>query len=184
MKPNYFYINNILTTQECNLIVAKQLEKKFEKGTTSTERQSIFERNSFINWVLPKTDLDPLMYKIMDAVRFHTMNEFEFPVGQGEIIQFGEYGFFQHYTEHIDCNITKPYRFISATVQLTDPKQYWGGNLQIRRGPKAWETTPKQQGTLTVFPSMLPHRVTPVLWGKRHSLALWFDIAREYGDVQ
>jgi predicted 2-oxoglutarate/Fe(II)-dependent dioxygenase YbiX len=184
MKPNYFYINNILTKEECELITSTQLAQSLEKGGTSSTKQSILERNSIINWVYPGNHLDPLMYRVINAVRQHTMNEFDFPVGHGEIIQFSEYGFLHHYREHIDSQLKKPYRFISATVQLTDPKQYIGGKLQIKRGPHDWESTPVEQGTLTVFPSMLPHRVTPILWGKRHSLALWFDIAREYGDVQ
>ena len=31
------------------------------------------------------------------------------------------------------------------------------------------------QGTIIIFPSMLPHRVTPVTKGVRYSLVQWFS---------
>ena len=48
-------------------------------------------------------------------------------------------------------------------------KHIWNDNLLEMDK----ETT--MQGTIIVFPSMLPHRVTPVTEGVRYSLVQWFS---------
>ena len=61
-------------------------------------------------------------------------------------------------------------RILSASVQLSNPDQYTGGELEIRGSAPA-DTT---QGAMIVFPSYLLHKVHPVESGKRVSLVMWF----------
>ena len=63
-------------------------------------------------------------------------------------------------------------RKISAVVQLSDPRDYEGGELEIYTWDKPFYAS-KQQGSCLLFPSFLLHKVTPVTKGKRNSLVLW-----------
>jgi len=78
-----------------------------------------------------------------------------------------------HYTWHMDMgdNSTAP-RKLSMVLQLSDPSEYEGGELQIldKANP---ETVTKQKGMITVFPSYTLHRVTPVTKGVRYTLVVW-----------
>jgi PKHD-type hydroxylase len=57
-------------------------------------------------------------------------------------------------------------------LQLSDPDEYEGGNLEIlsSREPTVIE---KKKGLVSVFPSYILHRVTPVTSGVRKTLVVW-----------
>ena len=60
-------------------------------------------------------------------------------------------------------------------VQLTDPSEYEGGNLELQwHEPPGFENL-RKRGTIIVFPSFLKHRVTPVTRGIRHSMVSWME---------
>ena len=61
-------------------------------------------------------------------------------------------------------------RILSASVQLSSPEQYTGGELEVRGSAPAATT----QGAMIVFPSYLLHKVHPVKTGQRVSLVMWF----------
>ena len=63
-------------------------------------------------------------------------------------------------------------RKFSLVLQLTDPADYEGGNLQIMVGREP-QTVRKQRGLIAAFPSYTVHQVTPVVSGSRQSLVAW-----------
>ena len=63
-------------------------------------------------------------------------------------------------------------RKLSITVQLSDPDEYEGGDLQFMINDKT-VNAPRTQGTVIVFPSFIMHRVTPVTKGTRQSIVGW-----------
>ena len=68
-------------------------------------------------------------------------------------------------------------RKIVGIVQLTDPSEYEGGDVQFGiqdKDTKEWYTMNKLKGSLTLFPAFLCHNVTPVTKGIRKSLVMWF----------
>ena len=65
-----------------------------------------------------------------------------------------------------------PSRKLSMVLQLTDPSQYEGGNLQLMTSGEPI-TVRKQRGLVVVFPSYVLHQVTPVTNGNRQSLVSW-----------
>jgi len=77
----------------------------------------------------------------------------------------GMYGWHQDYGTGIS-------RKISVVVQLTDPSEYEGGNLQIMTTGDP-STVSKQRGLIAIFPSYVLHQVTPVTQGSRQSLVAW-----------
>ena len=70
-------------------------------------------------------------------------------------------------------------RKISMTVNLTDPKNYAGGNLKFDFGHHRAKgrfhvcKEIRPTGSIIIFPSFLYHCVTPVTRGTRYSLVLW-----------
>ena len=81
------------------------------------------------------------------------------------------------FTDNI--NMWDKVRKISMTVNLTDPKNYAGGNLKFDLGAHAGKKRFKvceeirPQGSIIIFPSFTYHCVTPVTRGTRYSLVLW-----------
>lgn len=63
-------------------------------------------------------------------------------------------------------------RKLTVVVQLSDPEDYDGGRLEL--WPDSTIVTASDaQGSATVFPSYVLHRVTPVSRGTRWSMTLW-----------
>ena len=81
-----------------------------------------------------------------------------------------------HYGWHQDMgpgDMSK--RKISLTVQLSDPSEYEGGDLEYFRGgdPEKADKAPRGKGVVFIFPSYMMHRVTKVTKGTRRSFVLW-----------
>jgi PKHD-type hydroxylase len=104
----------------------------------------------------------------------------------GEYYNFDLYGFWEHlqytvydgaedghYDWHIDAgsNDECP-RKLSVVLQLSDPSEYEGGELQLMTG-KDSTAIEKKKGFLVAFPSYTLHRVTPVTSGIRRTLVVW-----------
>lgn len=70
-------------------------------------------------------------------------------------------------------------RKVSFSLQLSAPGDYEGGALELELGlpsdaNRIEQPDPsRERGTLVVFPSFVPHRVTPVTSGTRYSLVGW-----------
>ena len=79
-------------------------------------------------------------------------------------------GFFEWHMDFGAGNISN--RKLSITVQLSDPEEYEGGELQFMINQNII-TAPKEKGTAIIFPSFALHRVTPVTSGVRKSIVGW-----------
>jgi PKHD-type hydroxylase len=77
----------------------------------------------------------------------------------------GMYGWHQDYGTGIS-------RKLSLSVQLADPSEYEGGNLQVMTTGNPVNIR-KQRGLIAAFPSYVLHQVTPVTQGSRQSLVAW-----------
>jgi len=76
------------------------------------------------------------------------------------------------YGKHVDRIFNFTVRKLSVSIQLTDPKEYEGGELYLYEGDEGI-LMDKKQGTLIMFPSFVLHEVTPVTKGERNSLVTW-----------
>lgn len=152
-----------------------------EKGVEAEVNKEI--RRSKLRWLngaMP--DFKDLYLDIVDM--FHVANKNAFGVDLWHLheMQFTEYHEEDqgHYDWHIDTmfELNSPSeRKLSMVIQLSDPSDYEGGELEIR--PFALEPPPadklKGQGSVIVFPSLLHHRVTPITKGTRYSLVAWME---------
>ena len=133
-------------------------------------------RKSNIKW-LPKNESFAWVYdRLMNYITIANENMWGFDLYSVlDSIQYTQYdgteqGF---YDWHLDTGPDElSYRKVSLVVQLSDPIAYEGGDLEIRSGGGLSKAS-KTIGTVTIFPSYLLHRVTPVTSGLRESLVLW-----------
>jgi PKHD-type hydroxylase len=91
-------------------------------------------------------------------------------------IQITTYDVGEHYGWHADYG--KPddpnhTRKLSATLLVNDPSEYEGGDLEFIDYHGKTLVAPRTKGTMIIFDSRIPHRVTPVTKGKRISLVAW-----------
>ena len=132
-------------------------------------------RRSQVRWLKSCPDHDWVFQKLAHVVSSLNAEHYRFDLtGFGEQLQLTNYDSSQlgKYDWHQDFGTDGPSRKLSVVVQLSDPAQYEGGNLEIMTtgNPQRVE---KRRGLITVFPSYTLHRVTPVTEGNRQSLVAW-----------
>jgi PKHD-type hydroxylase len=147
-------------------------------ATVSSDVLDTVQRISDIVW-LPYDDKTEWLYnKLGKLVRALNGQFYDFNLtGFAENLQYTIYDSEQkgHYDWHIDkggSNNGLPPRKLSIVVQLSDPSEYEGGELQIMDGKDPINVL-KEKGFVTAFPSWTLHRVTPVTKGVRRSLVAW-----------
>ena len=115
----------------------------------------------------------------------------------GESMQYTQYGPGQFYSWHNDAGIAGAYkpasvgnraeglaqdfvnenielvRKLSFVLQLSDPDDYEGGNLQLLDEGGQTYFAPRKRGTVILFDSRTQHRVLPVKSGLRKSIVGW-----------
>jgi len=93
--------------------------------------------------------------------------------GFHENFYFLRYGAGNHFDWHLDIGGATPApRKLSLILQLSDPSEYDGGELDVLVGAHHWRAE-KVQGLVTAFPAFKVHRVTPVTRGIRRTLAMF-----------
>lgn len=72
---------------------------------------------------------------------------------------------------HIDVGAEYPTRKLSFIIQLSDEKDYEGGDVEILNGKLV--PSAKKQGSVIIFPSYLTHKIKEVSKGTRYSIVGW-----------
>jgi len=91
-------------------------------------------------------------------------------------MQYTSYSPGEYYHWHLDGGISvesEVQRKLSVILQLSDPDEYEGGEVQIMSEDGSLYVLPKTRGTLIVFDSRAKHRVRKVEDGERKSLVGW-----------
>jgi len=91
-------------------------------------------------------------------------------------IQITKYNEGDKYDWHCDYGaepVSEHTRKLSATLLVTDPNEFEGGDLEIIDYHGNNIKMEKSKGTMIIFDSRIPHRVTPVTKGTRISLVAW-----------
>jgi len=139
-------------------------------------------RRSRIAWI-PAEEPFGWIYDKLAAVVARANRVYDFDlIGFTEDLQFTEYAdagaFYTWHQDGLDGELAV--RKLSLVVQLSDPDEYEGGDLELfaRDGDEAdatsdWRTRVRGRGTVVVFPAFEMHRVTPLVSGTRRSLVCW-----------
>tara|TARA_R100001163_G_C5048170_1_gene185224 strand:+ start:764 stop:1387 length:624 start_codon:yes stop_codon:yes gene_type:complete len=198
LKNVYWYFKEELSSDFCDKIIEHGNSKREKlamigdyankkKITKKDELNLKKKRNSNVAFLS-----DPWIYqKIVPIIETANRNaEWNFEISYFESIQFTKYKLNQFYSWHSDP-FPGPYdrpnvpdfhgkiRKLSAVVQLSDPKNYKGGEFEIqprntdKPNYKINVKEIKPKGSVLVFPSHLWHRVKPVTKGIRYSLVIW-----------
>lgn len=170
---NWAYWDNLFTPEECKKIVEIGLKRQKIEATVS-ENKIKKVRKSKIVWLTPHDDLKWAYERIAAVIVNLNERFFNFDLfGITENLQFTIYespgG---KYDKHIDRNLDIPVRKLSFVLQLSDPKTYEGGTLDLWFSQQATKIK-KEQGYAVLFPSYVLHGVTPVTKGTRYSLVAW-----------
>lgn len=188
---NVIYIfKSLLSEQECDEIVqhfntiqskeATTIHYNFtdNKGASSTKSR---KDQSYRKGLVKFTRDTPSKDKLLMAMEF-VANDTGIILTQDMVdIQLGIYdNIGDHFDWHPDhkaqaAMFYKQVRKLSASLQLTDPKEYQGCELQIRTDDTDRAIAcNKRKGDFIVFPSWLSHRVTKLESGHRDALVLWY----------
>jgi len=167
----YAYWEKAFTKEECKTIIDIAKNKGLIKGTTTGKTDA---RLSKVSWLYSTDDLSWVFKKITDIVLNLNDRFFQFDIfGLNEGLQFTNYKApSDKYKKHVDRAVDSVIRKLSLSIQLTDPKEYQGGELLLYENEKGIEMK-KEQGTLILFPSYTLHEVKPVTKGERNSLVSW-----------
>lgn len=180
----YWYSKERLSDHLCDLIIADGKNLFIEEagifGNTGDKKLKSKEiRKSNVGFFPKGHTIEKILHSHVALANLEA--GWNFAVTGKELIQFGEYKNKGFYDWHRDTNFNPnvPLRKLSVTVQLSDPKDYAGGNLEMKNIKDQELRMPlgqfRKRGTVIVFPSMLYHRVSPVERGTRYSLVQWFN---------
>ena len=167
----YSYWHGAFTKEECKKIIQIAKKKGMIKGTTRSKSDV---RESKISWLYSSDEMEWAFRRVTDMVLDLNERFFNFDIfGLNEGFQFTNYKAPSNkYGKHVDRSSDFIVRKLSISIQLTDPKEYEGGELYLYEDDQG-VLMDKKQGTLIMFPSYVLHEVKPVTKGERNSLVTW-----------
>ena len=139
-------------------------------------------RRARFAWI-PADDWSGWIYDKLGTIAGRANRSYGFDlIGFTEDLQFTEYGdagaFYTWHQDGLDGDLAV--RKLSMVVQLSDPDDYDGGDLEFfaldgDESAIAAERRAlmRRRGTVVVFPAFEYHRVAPLLSGTRRSLVCW-----------
>ena len=173
---NYYYFTSAFTPEE--LYKIKQIGDNLPKQVASVgggDKNEVSDyRKSEISWIVDNNETTWLYSKIAHYAKLANKEMWDFDIwGYHDTLQYTKYyGDGGHYDWHADLGPGLSNRKLSVVLQLSDPNEYEGGELQINPGGNIL-TVPKELGLICFFPSFLLHRVTPLTSGVRNTLVTW-----------
>ena len=174
--PPYVWWEGAFTEQELNWLQQQAIkaEQQAQVGGNPNPSELSKIRRSQVSWLENNLNTKWVFEKLANVASQLNAEHFRLDlVGFGEPLQLtnydqsenGMYGWHQDYGGGTS-------RKLSLAMQLTDPSEYEGGNLQVMTTSKP-ENVRKQRGLIAAFPSYVLHQVTPVTQGSRQSLVAW-----------
>ena len=192
--PGYFPINEdtfpalMFTDQECDRIIAiaedsysssasvgGQSQGRIAKQIRSAEIYNI-EYSAQNKWIFEK---------VAKAVSVANATHFNYEISHiPPSLQLIHYPSSAetpgHYDWHVDAGPGHPAtRKISFTAQLSDPNTYTGCDLVVDDHGNKIQAV-RDRGTISLFPSYMPHVVTPIESGDRYALVIWIHGSRRF----
>lgn len=187
MKGEWCYFKQYLSKAECEEIIQNALTIEPQQAIVGANGTELDVRPDYRRSLVRFINKDDWRFQKLFDILWKTAimanhDFFNVHITKLDYIQFAEYdaSYEGEYKDHHDVfwiNGDDYYhRKLSCVLQLSDPNDYEGGNLEFIdtiHFPDANDI--RQQGSLTYFPSFFRHRATPVIRGTRYSIAAWFD---------
>lgn len=170
--------------ETCQRIISlASLLSEEEAGVGGNPEKNSQVRRSKIRWLnAAMPDFKDLCLDMEDMFKEANRRAFGVELWHIHEIQFTKYdsseeGFYDLHNDVMWNSSNCAHRKLSMSIQLSDPSDYEGGDLEIqplylgRPDP----TMLRKQGNVIVFPSFLLHKITPVTKGTRYSMVAWME---------
>lgn len=159
----------VLSKTECANLILQAQKKPLEDGEVFFSKG--LEKTSIRSVKGTEITSDAMRQFVFAQIK--KLNDLEFELSGMEPLQIFKYEIGDHYDWHTDWSpVNNKKRKLSITIQLSDPSEYEGGDVEILDGPEP-RLIPKEIGTATVFPSWAAHRVLPITSGERWAMVAW-----------
>ncbi len=183
-------------------IIEEDVAEKFDSDIGPSKLMGDFEnkdkRNSRNSWIPTTHWVGGFMWHYIQRANRENFL-YDLTNIDGEAMQYTHYGEGEFYGWHNDAGLPTQYkpisvgnrgngeenvqdfinanceqvRKLSCVIQLSDPDDYEGGNLQLMDDAGKCYFAPRSRGTIVVFDSRSQHRVLKVTKGVRKSLIGW-----------
>jgi PKHD-type hydroxylase len=180
--------NNHLILQFSDLFTEEEIDSIVKKGeglergiSTVHSLEGNFDtkiikdiRNSS-NTFIPVEDNSRWIFSKISAIIIQVNADYyNYDLTKLESLQYAVYNEGGYYKDHLDLGLVPPaaYRKLSFSIQLSDDRDYTGGNLNIKLSDDPASAS-RKKGDIIFFPSFLLHEVTGVTSGVRRSLVGW-----------
>ncbi|NBX72609.1 2OG-Fe(II) oxygenase [bacterium] len=165
--------NGAFSPEECKKIIEIGDKLKMEKAVIDKNILNEKVRNSDICFLTATEETKWIFERCCYVVNLVNDKFFNYDLTAIKEIQYTVYEEGGFYDKHVDTMYESfGTRKLSFSVQLTDPKEYEGGDLLLH-----YSNTPvvakKDQGVMTAFHSQTLHEVQPVTKGRRIALVGW-----------
>lgn len=167
-------VPRLFSPEECTRILAFEDKLQLEAGRMV--RPGLSTRRCLYAWMDHADDNAWVYERIAQSVHSANQNYRYDLFGMMDPLQFTRYDSDRadEIGWHLDCgegpNTT---RKLSVSIQLSDPDDYEGGDLEFHTMPPL--AFSRLQGAAILFPAFLSHRVTPITLGTRYSLVAFIN---------
>lgn len=162
------------TKEELDWLQQKAREAKTE-AIVGRNRLDTNIRRSEVNWLEVNSETEWIFKRLNHIAASLNARFFGFDLSTfGEALQLTNYHESKQgtYGWHQDFGAEAASRKLSLVMQLSEPEEYEGGNLELMTTGEPF-VMQKKRGLLIAFPTWTLHRVTPVIKGSRQSLVSW-----------
>ena len=176
-----YTIPNALTDSDIKMIenYAGAFPDQFEKAEVRTENSPVDldYRRTDVMFLHDMEVFSELYNKVFDIVLSVNTTHFRYSLNYAEVLQYSRYNSSDlgYYDIHCDTQLRNTSGFnrkISFSILLNDPSEFEGGDLLFHASREPYRAEMKK-GDMVLFPSFLPHSVSPVTKGVRKTLVGW-----------
>jgi PKHD-type hydroxylase len=185
MNGEWCYYKKRFSKEQCDFILEEGLKLPAQDATLGVggESQDNSYRRSKIRFIQQSDSKFQFLFDDIWKMGIEAnANWFNFHITRLTFIQLAEYdeAYQGEYKKHHDVfwmnNDPFYHRKLTCVIQLTNPSEYDGGDFEIfNEQDKPNKEEIREQGSVIFIPSFVEHQATPVIKGKRHSLAVWFE---------
>lgn len=170
--------DNAFTSEQLDWLQqkAREASESAQVGSAGNGKVNEQIRRSELNWLEKDPECAWVFERLSYVVSSLNADYFNFDLtGFGEAIQLTSYHESRQgtYIWHQDFG-SGIARKLSVVMQLSDPSEYEGGELQLLTSDSP-TSIKKKRGLITVFPAWTLHQVTPVIKGTRQTLVTWIS---------
>lgn len=174
---NYYYFKQGFSDVDVERVLSTGESHPKQVALTGNNSEGPTDyRNSEVAWINDEIKHEWLFNQITDLALVANREMWNYDLwGYQDGLQYTiYYDNGGHYDWHVDLGPGMSNRKLSCVVQLSDPSDYEGGELQMNTGSQVF-SVPREKGLVTFFSSFVLHRVTPITKGVRKSLVAWIS---------